>query len=125
MICPKCQSAMQAVRVEGGEIDRCSGCGGLWFDMLEDEDLLALAAEIDTGDPEVGRRHNSIDRISCPKCSDTQPMIRMVDPAQPHIWFESCTVCYGKFFDAGEYRDLARFTLGDWLKRLRARARPD
>ena len=124
MICPKCQASMQPVRVEGGEIDRCSGCGGLWFDMLEDEDLLSLAAEIDTGDPAVGRQHNAIDRITCPKCSEAQPMIRMVDPAQPHIWFESCTVCYGKFFDAGEYRDLAEFTVGDWFKRLRARPRP-
>ncbi|MCK7594400.1 zf-TFIIB domain-containing protein [Pseudomarimonas salicorniae] len=125
MNCPKCQAEMQVVRVEGGEVDRCGGCGGLWFDMLEDQDLLSLAAEIDTGDPEVGRRHNAIDRISCPKCSDGQPMIRMVDPAQPHIWFESCTVCYGKFFDAGEYRDLAEFTVADWFKRLRARPRPE
>ncbi len=125
MNCPKCLAAMQVVGVQGGEIDRCTGCGGLWFDMLEDEDLLALAAEIDTGDAAVGRQNNNIDRISCPKCSSGQPLIRMVDPAQPHIWFESCTVCYGKFFDAGEYRDLAEFTLGDWLKRLRARPRPD
>lgn len=125
MNCPKCGAAMQSLDVEGTVIERCSGCAGLWFDLLEEEDLRAHATKIDIGDAEVGRRNNSVDRIDCPKCPPGQPLIRMVDPAQPHIWFESCTVCYGRFYDAGEYRDFAAFTLSDWFKRLRARPRPD
>lgn len=125
MQCPKCHSAMEVIAVDGGEVDRCPGCGGLWFDLLEHEELKAQAALIDTGDALVGARHNTIDRIECPSCGNGQPLIRMVDPQQPHIWFESCTVCYGRFYDAGEYRDFAEFTVADWFKRLRPRARPD
>ena len=43
MQCPKCSAAMEKVVHEGIEVDRCTGCGGLWFDMLEHEDLKALA----------------------------------------------------------------------------------
>ena len=50
-------------------------------------------------------------------------MLRMVDPRQPHIWFESCPVCHGRFYDAGEYRDFAEFTLGDLIRRFTAPAR--
>ena len=125
MRCPKCQAVMQAVVVEEVEIERCEGCGGLWFDMLEEELLRAHAEKVDTGDPEIGRRNNSIDRIDCPRCESGQPLIRMVDSGQPHIWFESCTVCYGRFYDAGEFKDFADFGLRDWLKRLRIQPRPD
>ena len=47
-------------------------------------------------------------------------MIRMVDHRHPHLWYESCTVCYGVFFDAGEFRDYKEHsileTFKGWLK---------
>ncbi|MBD8526979.1 zf-TFIIB domain-containing protein [Pseudoxanthomonas sp. CAU 1598] len=125
MQCPKCRATMQSLVVDEVEIERCEGCGGLWFDMLEEELLKQHAEQIDIGDPQVGRQQNSNDRIDCPRCKSGQPLIRMVDAAQPHIWFESCTVCYGRFYDAGEFKDFAEFNLSDWLKRLRAQPRPD
>ena len=42
---------------------------------------------------------------------DNVRMIRMVDAGQPHIWFESCPVCHGAFFDAGEFTDFKERTL--------------
>ena len=42
----------------------------------------------------------------------------MTDHNQPHIKFESCTVCYGVFFDAGEFRDYKELTLTESVKRL-------
>jgi Zn-finger nucleic acid-binding protein len=44
-------------------------------------------------------------------------MIRMVDHQQPHIHFESCTLCHGVFFDAGEFRDYKEVTVAEWFKR--------
>jgi Zn-finger nucleic acid-binding protein len=120
--CPKCQSPMERVALAQGEIDRCTQCQGLWFDLLEEEDFRAVAAEVDIGDAEKGARFNAIDRIQCPVCPDS-PLIRMVDNAQPHIWFESCTTCYGRFLDAGEFRDYAETTLADWFKRFSTPAR--
>ncbi len=122
MKCPKCQAEMEKVSVNSVEIDRCTSCQGIWFDMLEDHQLLAKAAEIDIGDASVGAQYNLIDRIRCPVCPNT-PMIRMVDNHQPHIRFESCPSCYGRFFDAGEFRDLAEFSLSDLVKDFMAQER--
>ncbi len=123
MNCPKCSAAMERVQYESIEVDRCTDCKGIWFDMLEQEHLKALegSEEIDIGDPEVGKQTNIVDQINCPVC-DTR-MIRMVDGRQPHIWFESCTVCYGVFFDAGEFRDYKQETILDFFKDLFSRER--
>lgn len=122
MKCPKCQSPFEQVTTSGATVDRCTVCQGLWFDLLEHEELKQHADAIDTGDAAVGATHNSNDRIACPKCPNS-PMIRMVDPAQPHIWFESCTVCYGRFYDAGEFRDFAEVTFGEFIRSLSSKAR--
>lgn len=119
MQCPKCRAAMAKVTYASYEIDRCSACKGLWFDMLEHEDLKNIAGSesIDIGDAEVGKETNAIDNISCPQCSG--PMVKMVDHQQPHIWFETCHSCFGVFFDAGEFRDLKEETLLDFVKDLK------
>jgi Zn-finger nucleic acid-binding protein len=45
-------------------------------------------------------------------------MNRLVDPGQPHIWFEQCGSCRGSFFDAGELTDLATVSMSDFFKRF-------
>ena len=37
MNCPKCSSEMETVTYDDVEVDRCSGCQGLWFDGGEIE----------------------------------------------------------------------------------------
>lgn len=122
MQCPKCQSAMEKVPTAGGVADRCASCHGMWFDLGEHEDMLPYADIVDRGDAEKGAEFNAIDRIRCPVCPDS-PMVRMVDARQPHIWFESCPVCYGRFLDAGEFRDLSERTLADVFRDWTAPAR--
>jgi Zn-finger nucleic acid-binding protein len=123
LTCPKCRSVMAAVTVGGIEVDRCTGCGGLWFDMLEHEDLREMpgAETLDSGDAGTGDRYDQVGLVRCPV--DGQPMVRMVDKARPTLWFESCPLCYGTFFDAGEYREYTEESLGDMLLRRR-RHRP-
>ena len=114
---------MEKVQYESIEVDRCTDCQGIWFDMLEHEHLKAIegSEEIDIGDPEVGKQTNIVDQITCPVCESR--MIRMVDGRQPHIWFESCTVCYGVFFDAGEFRDYKQENILDFFRDLFSRER--
>lgn len=123
MECPKCRHPMEQVTFQGIEVDRCSLCKGLWFDLLEHERLGRIpgSESIDSGDPEVGAMFNRTGNITCPRCGGA--MIRMVDAAQPHIWYESCSACYGVFFDAGEFTDFKQHTLGDFIRRLRAAER--
>ena len=122
MNCPKCKAAMEKVTNKEGVIDRCTQCNGLWFDMLEHEDLKRFAEVVDTGNAEVGARYNIIDQIYCPTCPNSK-MLRMVDAKQPHIWFESCPTCYGRFYDAGEFLDASVLSVGDFFKRLLAKER--
>ena len=98
---------MQTVQVEDVQIDRCTRCGGLWFDEFELADLTAKegSGKVDTGHADESTQHSQA-RLNCPKCST--PMLRMVDAQQPHIWYETCEECGGSFFDAGEFRDLKR-----------------
>ena len=118
MNCPKCSQTTEVVQYEDIEVDRCTNCKGIWFDMLEAEHLKALegSENIDVGDPKTGKEYNKIDRVNCPKCNE--PMLRMVDAEQPHIWYEACPVCYGVFFDAGEFSDFKEETTIDFFRDL-------
>jgi uncharacterized protein len=40
MRCPKCGESLQEERYHGIEVDRCTGCRGIWFDAGEAESLL-------------------------------------------------------------------------------------
>jgi len=123
MNCPKCRAEMERVDYDGIEIDRCTGCKGIWFDSLEEEKLAALAGSerIDTGDPDVGDEFDDVDHVDCPVCQTE--MIRMADRRQPHIWYESCKVCYGVFFDAGEFTDFKDDKFIDRVRSLFTRER--
>ena len=118
MKCPKCISPMMKGRCDGIEVNRCTDCQGLWFDEFEKEELLKLkhSEQIDIGDAKVGREFDRVNCIFCPRCDAR--MVRLADLSQPHIHFEHCTICGGAFFDAGEFRDLKRRSLLDFIKDL-------
>lgn len=118
MNCPKCTSAMEKVEYQSIEIDRCKSCHGIWLDWLEAEQLKNLkgSEQIDIGEARQGKIYNKIDKIECPKCH-TQ-MGKMVDNHQPHIWYEYCDLCFGIFFDAGEFRDYKEENILDFFKDL-------
>ena len=106
MKCPKCQSQFEKITFQDIEVDRCLGCQGLWFDMLEKEDLVRIEGSeaIDIGSDQVGEKYRDMEDVKCPHCK--VEMLPMVDKDQVHIKYESCPICYGAFFDAGEFRDL-------------------
>ncbi len=118
MRCPKCRADMEQVDYEGTEVDRCTICNGIWFDAGEIDVMKdkQAATAIDIGDKKVGKQSNAIDRYQCPRCGGA--MVRVVDPAQPHIWYETCGSCHGSYLDAGELRDLSTMTIADFFKDL-------
>ncbi|MEX1032275.1 MAG: zf-TFIIB domain-containing protein [Cellvibrionaceae bacterium] len=122
MKCPKCNSDFKQLNTPFGDVERCLQCKGLWLDMLEHEDLMDIADGVDVGDPEIGKKYNEIGHISCPVCPNSK-MLRMVDAKQTHIWFESCPTCYGRFYDAGEFKDLSEYTISDFIKKFTAKER--
>lgn len=123
MECPKCRGVMESINFKDLEIDRCTVCRGLWFDLLEQEDLKKLAGSegIDTGEAAVGKNYNQVDDYDCPKCQTK--MIKMIDLKQRHIWYESCSHCYGVYFDAGEFKDFKEETILDRFKSIAPKKR--
>ncbi len=117
MKCPKCHGDFAEVKTKDGVVDRCKQCHGLWFDNMEHEDFKPRADAIDLGANSSSTKLNRLMQIACPKCPNTQ-LLRMVDPKQPHIWFESCPICYSRFYDAGEFKDFAQIKLSElfWRK---------
>jgi Zn-finger nucleic acid-binding protein len=113
---------MEVVRFEDTEVDRCVRCGGLWFDRSEDEALRGRegAEAIDSGPAWQAPMHNEQGKVLCPV--DGTLMVRVVDEAQPQIRLESCPMCHGTFFDAGEFTDFKEHELGELLRRRRERA---
>lgn len=113
MKCPKCGSWFEVVTFEEIEIERCTDCKGLWFDMLERDDLLRMEGSeaIDIGSEQVGKKFDKVEHPECPRCS--VKMIAMIDKDQFHIHYECCPSCYGTFFDAGEFRDLKEHTVAE------------
>jgi PAT family beta-lactamase induction signal transducer AmpG len=105
MRCPKCRADMEQIDYKGTEIDRCKICNGIWFDAGEIDVMKdqQAAAAIDTGDAKAGKRSNLLDSYQCPRCSGS--MVKVVDPKQTHIDYETCESCHGCYLDAGELRD--------------------
>jgi Zn-finger nucleic acid-binding protein len=106
MNCPKCKAALEPVRFQSVEVDRCIQCKGLWLDLFEDKDLKGLSGSeaIDVGDRQVGQQLNQLTDLKCP--ADGERMIRTADPRNKQIQYELCTGCRGIFLDAGEFKDL-------------------
>ena len=115
LVCPKCGGVMSAASALHPAVSRCESCSGLWFTAAEAGRRVDDAASLDTGSAADGARFNDVDRINCPFCETHPPLIRMVDPDQAHIEFESCMSCYGRFYDAGEYRDFADVTWREYF----------
>jgi Zn-finger nucleic acid-binding protein len=116
MQCPKCDEQFETISHADIELERCLGCRGLWFDMLEKDDLVNIEGSeaIDIGSEQVGQKYRDMQDVKCPHCA--VEMIPMVDKDQFHIKYESCPICYGTFFDAGEFRDLKEHSV---LERFR------
>ena len=113
MNCPKCGERMELVTQESIHVDRCAGCGGMWFDLFEAEDLIELEAgpSVDAGNRIKGMMMNRIRDINCPKCG--KQMATVSDREDPNLKFEVCDACHGYFLDAGELRDMAHVTAGE------------
>ena len=119
MECPKCHSAMEehtlGTLASKVTVDKCAKCSGIWFDLGEAEQLKGkwMSDYIDDGDPDVGRRHNRMRDINCPRCNKKMEAIN--DPVQIHIQYEACAE-HGMYFDAGEFRDYKYETLMDTFR---------
>src|SRR5437016_1243169 len=87
--CPKDAQLMEKISVGDFEIDRCAGCGALWFDALELDKVLAgkeatkLVKGLDIGVQGRKAGGRPLGGAVCPR--DKARLIKIVDQKQPHI----------------------------------------
>ena len=119
LTCPKCESTMDKVEFARVTVDRCTICGGVWFDGDEVDKLKAMTGSevIDTGGLKTGAgKDTPVRKMKCPRCQG--PMTVIQDAEQPHIEYEVCQDGHGAFFDAGEFRDFKEVTVVEQVKGL-------
>ena len=105
LTCPKCEARMHIQRFPENDAYRCEGCKGLWLPLMAHEQLEERAEQVDTEEYK-GDSVPETRTLMCPQC-EFVPLIRMVDVERPGIHFESCKTCYGRYYDAGEFREVS------------------
>ena len=103
MKCLKCNTGtLQAVNIEGVEVDKCNNCSGIWFDIgelsaiLNKMDISVLKNKVDNN-----TGHDELD-AECPRCEEGTKLMRIESDANPDIHIDICLKCYGQWLDGGE-----------------------
>ncbi|MBX2847455.1 MAG: zf-TFIIB domain-containing protein [Acidiferrobacterales bacterium] len=117
MECPKCHNRMNELQDTSFSAAKCTSCNGIWFrdGSHEVAKKLTTAKKIDETNTHSASTYNLVRDFDCPECDST--MIKMVDPTQMNIDLESCSSCFGVYFDAGEFKDFSEFTLLERVNR--------
>lgn len=109
---------MVKLQLHGMTIDRCPGCGAMWFDMNELERLLKSGGkELKQADVGATARIDAPIRtkdLDCPR--DGERMKEVLFPEQSHIHVMKCPTCRGMLLDAGEAKDAVSFTMLERVK---------
>ena len=121
--CPRDGGALTEIVIDETAVDRCTRCGGTWFDEAElrrvahDREVEKLAAHVGNFPAASG--------FECPRCEGA-----CVAAFVGEVQVDTCTVCRGVWLDAGELDEARRTievnrTLGaassgfvDFLRRL-------
>jgi len=99
--CPHDGKPMEKRAVEGVVLDRCTTCGGTWFDARElgrvtdDKELEQLATRL----PLV----KVVSPFRCPRCGH-----ECVEGHVAEVEIDTCTECHGVWLDKGELVEAQR-----------------
>ena len=103
MNCPTCRDAsLQSLQLKDTytEIDRCTLCGGLWFDRKELEDIMDVAAK-DLIVPSDAVKTD----LACPRDGNT---LYAYTYPQTSVTVDMCRECAGLWLDDGELQEIKR-----------------
>ncbi len=98
MNCPGCGSKLEKKSYRGIEVDRCSGCNGIWLDIYELDDLEDQAFDVDDLKGELAHSTTPSER-KCPHCASSLETFRY---GGYDLELELCENEHGYWLDAGE-----------------------
>ena len=108
--CIKCGQPMRPRMLETVEVDCCAGCGGLWLDQGEIQQLGRYFDPGASGEPEAKAASSPYRTSQPPVISTRSPLEapcpacggKLSEAAFESFVIESCTACEGIFLDPGE-----------------------
>ena len=104
MKCPACKSNLREKGAGGITLDICyGGCGGIWFDKSELENVSARAATTLHSIWQVPVSNVKLtDPRMCPRCPEQVLDRKWFSPAEK-VEIDECPKCGGIWLDAGEF----------------------
>ena len=104
MQCPRCQSELETIEVDGIELESCPECGGLWFDQGELRRAKDLALpDLHWKEFEIWKHEHHFDAtadgLACPRCR--QPMVHL-RYHETEVEIDHCPACSGVWLGRGE-----------------------
>ncbi|MGV6857523.1 MAG: zf-TFIIB domain-containing protein [bacterium] len=107
MNCPRCAETLQGHDVEGGRIERCPGCGGVWLDHDLLDIIIARAREVPDVSTLLGKLPGAVKEVDtravkylpCPECNTL--MHRRNFGMRSGVIVDVCTA-HGIWFDEDE-----------------------
>lgn len=123
MKCPKCGKHLDDIIVNGCKVNRCSLCGGIWFDKNElktvrderDSNLSWLDFDLWSDGSKLKQSGSSID---CPR--DGEPLFKIKYGASD-VMVDICLACRGVWLDKGELDKI----LGELKERVNKETIPE
>lgn len=108
--CPKCPPSagrLVTIDIDEHEVDRCSGCGGIWFDKGE------LGALLSHETQKIRALMGGDDPLALDQKTGTCPrhgvrMVRVTSARNRQVVIETCTTCQGIWLDGGEFERIKR-----------------
>lgn len=116
LACPNDGAEMEKVKAGTFEIDRCTRCGAMWFDMAELQRMVAHHLPLEEFDTFADKsvKRPTMTKRCCPR--DDTPLADASDPNQPQVIYHQCNTCGGLLLDAGQLRDFGSYTLVERVK---------
>jgi Zn-finger nucleic acid-binding protein len=104
--CPKCGGRLEVVLSDDVKLDKCTHCGGIWFDSGELYKLLTggVSLMIDGIESDDTKEYNEKEG-ECPLCSGVK-LNRIQSETDPELSIDKCPSCGGIWLERGELTSL-------------------
>ncbi len=116
MNCPKCSGTLKPKTIDQIEVDQCSACSGIWFDIGEFDKIIASSYHNELTNVAANNAGQNEMHVACPNCKGSTQMVQLTTPKG--VVIDKCTRCSGIWLDGGEYEQIVGQGLGQYIRHL-------
>jgi Zn-finger nucleic acid-binding protein len=122
-LCPRCQVAMQTVKIGTTELLECGSCEGIWLDVdtlqqiCADREKQAFAASVPGAMNQPLELERNIRYVPCPVCHELMNRVQFAQCS--HVIVDVCKP-HGTWFDKQELERAVQFIRAGGMEKARA-----